>query len=81
MSSKGYKLYNPRNRKTIISHDLEFDEESTWDFGSQENDFNFFPSYEEEEQATIEQQREQPTTPLATSTPTDDRNSPPSFLK
>ena len=81
MSSKGYKLYNPSNRKTIISHDLEFDEEGAWDFGSQENDFNFFPSYEEEEQATIEQQREQPTTPLATSTPNDDRNSPPSFLK
>ena len=41
MSSKGYKLYNLSNGKTIISRDVKFDEEGAWDFGFQENDLNF----------------------------------------
>ena len=44
-------MYNLRNKKIIISHDVEFDEKSSWDFGSRENDFNFFPDFEEEEHA------------------------------
>ena len=36
---------------------------------------------EEEEQAIVEQPSEEPTTPSATPTPSDDENSPPSFLK
>ena len=50
-------------------------------FGSQENDFNFFPDFKEGEQATVEQPREEPATQLATPTPTDDGYSPPFFLK
>ena len=64
MSSKGYKLYNPSNGKTIISRGVEFDEEGAWDFESHENDFNFFPGFEEVEQVLEEQQREEPTTPF-----------------
>ena len=30
-NSKGYKLYNPTTRKTIISRDIIFDEEGEWD--------------------------------------------------
>ena len=81
MSSKGNKLNNPSNGKTIISRDVELDEECAWDFKSQENNLNILPSFEEEEQATVEQPREEPSTPLATPTPTDDGNSPPYFLK
>jgi len=32
-SSKGYKLYNPKNNKIVISWDVVFDEEGEWDFG------------------------------------------------
>ena len=31
LNSKGYKLYNPTNGKTIISQDVEFNEEGEWD--------------------------------------------------
>ena len=73
MNSKGYKQYNSSNEKTIISRDVEFDEEGAWGFG--------FPDFEEEEQVIVEQPREEPTIPIATSTPADNENSPPSFLK
>ena len=38
-------------------------------------------TFEEEEQVIEEQPIEKPTTPIASPTPTEDRNSPPSFLK
>ena len=43
--SKGYKLFNPRNNKVIISRDVEFDEEGIWDWQTQqkkEYDIFFF---------------------------------------
>ncbi|KAJ4723526.1 Retrovirus-related Pol polyprotein from transposon TNT 1-94 [Melia azedarach] len=84
-SSKGYKLYNPNNKKIVISRDVIFDEEGEWDFGPDVDDFNFFPLFEEEpimEQAG--DAREEPTTPHTppTSPTTNNKgDSPPSFLK
>ncbi|KAM1171417.1 hypothetical protein ACFX2G_022142 [Malus domestica] len=45
-NSKGYKLYNPNNGKTVISRNVMFDEEGEWDFGSHASDLRFFPQLE-----------------------------------
>ena len=39
---KGYKLYNPNNKKFVISQDVMFDEEEEWDFNSSIDEFNLF---------------------------------------
>ncbi|KAG6390349.1 hypothetical protein SASPL_148083 [Salvia splendens] len=74
-NTKGYKLYDLTSQKTMISRDVEFDEEGAWDFGT-DNDSTFIPPFGD--QGTIEQvtevQQEQ-TTP-----PTSVGGSPPSFL-
>ena len=46
-SSKGYKLYNPNNGKTIVSRDVEFYEEGTWNWEEKEDTYDFFPYFEE----------------------------------
>ncbi|KAJ7961681.1 Retrovirus-related Pol polyprotein from transposon TNT 1-94 [Quillaja saponaria] len=49
-NSKGYKLYNPRNGKIIVSRDVEFNEDETWEWDVQEEEnYNFFPYFEEEQ--------------------------------
>lgn len=52
-SSKGYNLYNPRNGKIVISHDVEFNEESTWDWHVQEENDDFFPYFDEEDETHL----------------------------
>ena len=52
--SKGYKLYNPNNKKFVISRDVMFDEEGEWEFYSSTDEFNFFPQFDEAEQTPVE---------------------------
>ena len=80
--SKGYKMYNPNNGRTIISRDVVFDEESTWNWKTHDEDYSFLPYFEEEkeEQPRMEQAEQEPTTPPASPASTDNGNSPPSFL-
>ena len=54
-NSKGYKLYNPSSGKVMVSRDVEFDEEEAWNWEKEyEDTYNFFPYYEEEDQAPNE---------------------------
>ena len=61
---KGYKLYNPSNKKVVISQDVIFDEERKWNFGSHIEDFNFF-QFNKDKQTPLEQ-LEEPQQELAT---------------
>ena len=51
--AKGYKLYNPINGKIVISRDVVFDEESSWDWSNTQEDYNFFPIIDEESEENI----------------------------
>ena len=68
VNSKGYKLYNPNTRKTIINLDVIFDEEEEWDWGQHNEDYKFLPCFEEYDmkRPRIEQAREEPTTTNST---------------
>ena len=64
--SKGYKLYNPITGKTIISRDVKFDEEDSWNWSTEEDEYDFLPYFEEEdvaEQPRMEEELQEPTTP------------------
>ena len=61
-SFEDYKLYNPSTGKVIVSWDVEFDEEGTWDWSTQEEEkYDFFPLSEEEDQGN--EVHEEPITP------------------
>uniref|UniRef100_A0A2N9IX54 Retroviral polymerase SH3-like domain-containing protein n=1 Tax=Fagus sylvatica TaxID=28930 RepID=A0A2N9IX54_FAGSY len=61
-SSKGYKLYNARTRNVIVSQDVEFDEEGTCNWNTQEEEkYDLFPLPEEEEQ--VNEVLKEPATP------------------
>ncbi|KAK4257721.1 hypothetical protein QN277_007276 [Acacia crassicarpa] len=74
-NSKGYKLYNPNSGKTIISRDVEFNEEEEWNWSLHDENYNFFPNLvedEEVEQPMMEQEREETITPPPSNMRTDD---------
>nr|KYP40501.1 Retrovirus-related Pol polyprotein from transposon TNT 1-94 [Cajanus cajan] len=62
-NSKGYKLYNPDSKKTIISQNVMFDEEGEWDWSTNCEDHTFFPCAEEDDVEQQQQPQETPTTP------------------
>ncbi|GJZ28932.1 retrovirus-related pol polyprotein from transposon TNT 1-94 [Tanacetum coccineum] len=69
--SKGYKLYNPITRKVVVSRDVEFDEEESWDWSIEENErYDFLPMTDEEETGESGDEVQQPESP--TPTPTQD---------
>ena len=49
--SKGYKLYNPSNNKVVVSSEVEFGEEASWNWETpEEKTYNFLPYFEDEEE-------------------------------
>lgn len=42
--SKGYK---PGSKKTIVSRDVKFDEDDFWNWENQDDDYNFFPLFDD----------------------------------
>lgn len=47
-NSKGYKLYNARNGKTVISRDVEFNEDGSWEWNvPQDENYNFLPLFDD----------------------------------
>nr|GEW90530.1 retrovirus-related Pol polyprotein from transposon TNT 1-94 [Tanacetum cinerariifolium] len=53
--SKGYKLYNPVTRKVVLSRDVEFNEEGSWDWSIQESERSAFLEGLIEEEVYVEQ--------------------------
>ncbi|KAE8677835.1 hypothetical protein F3Y22_tig00111495pilonHSYRG00094 [Hibiscus syriacus] len=79
-NSKGYKLYNPDNKKIVISRDVVFNEEGEWDFNFHADDLNFLHQFEEDEQTMREQldepQQELETPPTLPTSATEKDSSP-----
>ncbi|KZV28520.1 hypothetical protein F511_15600 [Dorcoceras hygrometricum] len=64
-NSKGYKLFSPDSRRIVISRDVEFDEDATWNWRSKtENDsYDIFPYFDEETDMEQEVEQQDPTPP------------------
>ncbi|GLU18737.1 hypothetical protein SLE2022_350210 [Rubroshorea leprosula] len=60
--TKRYRLYDPEGGKAVISRDVDFDEEAMWDWKSQEENYEFLPSFAEEDD---EEERQEIITPPA----------------
>ncbi|KAG6489207.1 hypothetical protein ZIOFF_050468 [Zingiber officinale] len=77
--SKGYKLYNPINGEIVVSHDVEFDEDASWNWEVHEDSIDkFFPFFDEDNQGEETCQPVVPTTtpntPSSTSSSSESSN-------
>ncbi|GJU87479.1 retrovirus-related pol polyprotein from transposon TNT 1-94 [Tanacetum coccineum] len=67
--SKAYKLYNLITRKVVVSRDMEFEEEGSWDWSIEENKrYDFLPMTDEEETGESGDEVQQPESPTPTLT-------------
>ncbi|GJR65954.1 retrovirus-related pol polyprotein from transposon TNT 1-94 [Tanacetum coccineum] len=67
--SKGYKLCNPVTRKVVVSRDIEFNKEGSWDWSIEENErYDFLLMTNEEDTGESGEEVQQPES--STPTPT-----------
>ncbi|GKF10568.1 retrovirus-related pol polyprotein from transposon TNT 1-94, partial [Tanacetum coccineum] len=65
--SKGYKLYNLITRKVVVSRDVKFEEEESWDWSIKEHErYDFLPMTDEEETGESSEEVQQPQSPTPT---------------
>lgn len=63
--SKAYKLYNPITKKIVISRDVVFNEENTWNWGEKSTGQQQIPVNFDEEDTRENDQQVQPLIPSA----------------
>jgi hypothetical protein len=64
--SKAYKLYNPLTNKVVVSRDVVFSEEESWNWSNKEADKENVVSDESEEQPQVVTSSASPTSPSST---------------
>ncbi|KAK2970863.1 hypothetical protein RJ640_022305 [Escallonia rubra] len=66
--SKGYKLYNPVDKKMKVSRDVTFDEKSSWDWTDRDNEqYVFYPINTDRKE--VEEESIEPVTPSSPVSP------------
>ncbi|KAG6498897.1 hypothetical protein ZIOFF_038648 [Zingiber officinale] len=77
-NASGYKLYNPITQKLVVSRDVEFDAEQTWNWNNNNNDDMKQISFEEDYKEKEDKQGEEVSSPqqVDTQSESDDSNSP-----